>query len=192
MRAGQEALGWHGAVMSREFPDWINPWKAAEGKRIFSGSIPFARLSRLRSLLASEAGEARFTAAFSLDRDQRAMVDIEVTAELPLICQASLEEYLEPVSRKSRLAVVETELDQEMLPPGYEATCAVEGRLTFEDLVEDELLLALPQVPRKPGLKDVSFSSGTPAEDSAGEEETYRPFAGLADLMRGGRTNREN
>jgi uncharacterized protein len=120
------------------------------------------------------------------------MVLIEVTAELPLICQATLEAYLEPVCRKSRLAVVETELDQELLPDGYEATCAVEGRLRFEDLVEDELLLALPQVPRKPGSSDVSFTTQAPAKDEPEKGEPHRPFAGLAELLRGGRSDREN
>lgn len=175
--------------MSREFPDWINPWKAAEGKRIFSGSIPLVRLQRLRPLLASDGGEARFTAAFGLDREKRAMVVVEVTAELPLICQATLEEYFEPVRRKSRLAVVETELDQEMLPEGYEATCAVEGRLRFEDLVEDELLLALPQVPRKPGSAEVSFSARPAADMGPIEGETHKPFAGLAELLRAGQAD---
>jgi hypothetical protein len=62
------------------------------------------------------------------------------------------------VRRKSRLAVVETELDQELLPEGYEATCAVDGRLRFDDLVEDELLLALPQVHIDPAAHQLEHS----------------------------------
>jgi uncharacterized protein len=174
--------------MSREFPDWINPWKAAEGKRIFSGTIALAKLERLSPLLANAEGEAAFSARFGQDRQGQVMVHLEVDAELPLVCQVSLEEYRHEVSRRSSLAVVRNEEEQYLLPDDYEATCAEEGRLGFSDLVEDELLLALPQVPRKPGLEQ--------AHDDAGQkrgvgDETYRPFARLEDLMRGGRTKQD-
>lgn len=178
--------------MSREFPDWINPWKAAEGNRIFSGTIPLARLERLGPLLAGTEGEARFQASFSLDRQKRAVVDIEVEADLPLICQVSLEEYRHAISRKSRLVVVESEREQELLPEEVEATSTEEGRLGFEALVEDELLLALPQIPRKPDLQELQFS--TDEEPAAAEQksDTYKPFAGLEKMLHGGRTDRNS
>mgnify|MGYP000657491512 CR=1 FL=1 len=42
--------------MAKEFPEWVDPWKVAEGRRIFEGTIPLARLTRLQPLLAD--GEA--------------------------------------------------------------------------------------------------------------------------------------
>ena len=179
--------------MSREFPDWLNPWKAAEGKRIFSGTVPLDRMSRLKPLLAGATSEAAFTAVFALDGQKRATIELEVTAELPLICQSSLDKYLHPVRRKSLLAVIQTEAEQDQLPDHYEATCPDGGRLVFADLVEDELLLAMPQVPHKPGLGEVRFSTRSRGWSEPGErkDRTHQPFAALKELMRGGQRDQD-
>ena len=48
--------------MSRDFPDFIDPWKAAEGQRVFFGTVPLKRMQRLSPLLVSAEGEADFEA----------------------------------------------------------------------------------------------------------------------------------
>jgi len=106
--------------MSREYPDWISPNRAAEGKRIFSGTIPLTRMKRLAELLVDAKGEASFTAAFRTDLDKRVVIDLQVEAALPLICQASLEVYAEQVKRRSELAVIDDESEQSELPENYE------------------------------------------------------------------------
>lgn len=184
--------------MSREFPDWINPWSSAEGRREFRGSLALARLERLRPLLqlprAATGGEraedtVRFELRCSLDQDRRPRLDLRVEAQLPLQCQASLEVYREPVDRRVSLGVIESEAEEELLPPHLEPVLATEGRLAIAALVEDELLLALPQVPRKPGLDPVSWGREAAEDEAVEAGETRRPFAGLADLIKGERGN---
>ena len=172
--------------MSREFPDWVDPWKAADGRRTFQGTMPLKRMQRLAPLLApAEWQDARFSAAFGYDRQGMLTVDLHVEAQLPLVCQRSLEVYLEPVVRDSLLAVVEGVAEQDQVPEHYEPVLTEHGRLALLVLVEDELLLALPQVPRNPALGPVQRSTGTVAESAdAAEEETSRPFQGLADLLK--------
>lgn len=178
--------------MSREFPDWVNPWKAAEGKRIFSGSVALGRMPRLKPLLAAADGEARFTASFVLDGEKRATIALAVSAELPLTCQASLEAFMLPVERKSRLAVIEDQAEEENLPEHYDPVIARSGKIVFADLVEDELLLAMPQVPRKPGLQGVRFSTDPQAAEAAESPEHYhRPFAALRSMLGDGRRDRD-
>ena len=101
--------------MSREYPDWISPNRAAEGKRVFSGTVPIARMKRLGPLLVNVEGEASFTAAFRTDLEQRIIIDLQVEAALPLICQASLEVDDEQVNRSSELAVGDNEREQLVL-----------------------------------------------------------------------------
>jgi len=187
--------------MSREFPDLLNPWKAADGRRTFEGTMPLERMHRLVPLLAprpdsldgleaEEIGlawpDARFRADFEHDAQGNVTVELWVEAELPLICQRSLRPYLEPVKRHSLLAVVESVEAQESLPEHYEPVLVEHGRLALLDLVEDELLLGVPQVPRDPGVKavDLSTDGGHGAGAAQEAEPLQRPFEGLAGLLR--------
>lgn len=172
--------------MSREFPDWISPARAAEGKRIFSGTIALSRMKRLAKLLVEANGEASFVAAFKTDMDKRVIIDLQVEAELPLICQASLEVYKEKVSRRSELAVIDHEHQQEDVPDSYEPVLAENGRLAIASVVEDELLLGLPQIPRKPGLEKIEFSTGTQLRKSVEPQKEVKknPFAALQGMLK--------
>ena len=172
--------------MSREYPDWISPNRAAEGKRVFSGTIPLRRMKRLSALLADSQGEASFVAAFSTDLEQRTVIDLQVEAALPLICQASLTVYDEQVNRSSELIVIDNESEQFELPENYEPVVTENGRLAIASLVEDELLLGLPQIPRKPGLQVVEYSTGGQALESEAlpDEGKKNPFSVLQDMLK--------
>jgi uncharacterized protein len=179
-----------GENMSRDFPDIVDPWKAAEAKRSFQGSIPLERMHRLAAELAESGSkqrrEAAFSAAFSLDRQGLVTIDISVQADLPLLCQRSLEVYEEKVDRRSLLAVIETVAEQEDIPEQYEPVLAEDHRLKMVDLVEEELLLAVPQVPRSPDAEAIELPLDVELTTSSDKENepTQRPFAGLAGLMK--------
>ena len=165
--------------MSRDYPDWVNPWTAAEGQRQFAGSMALSQMLRLLPLLSSEGGQVRFELAFQLDQERRPEIDIQVFAELPLICQRSLQQYLEPIRRQSVVSVVMTQAEQDLLPEAAEPVLVEEGRIALKRLVEDELLLAVPLVPRNPDVDIVDLSTG---EDEIVEDEKRQPFAELAKL----------
>ncbi|MDX1380273.1 MAG: YceD family protein [Xanthomonadales bacterium] len=168
--------------------------------------MPLKRLERLTPLLAPvETGsdtaaasadnwpDARFSATFGHDSQGMVVIDLQVEARLPLLCQRSLEPYFEPVERHSVLTVVRSVAEQELVPEHYEPVLAEQGRLALQDLVEDELLLAVPQVPRNPesaavrrsteaGGGDADAGGGRGSGDAA--EPTHKPFEGLAELMK--------
>jgi uncharacterized protein len=177
--------------MSREFPDFVDPCKAADGRRTFAGTMPLKRMQRLVPLLAAESGgagsgEARFRARFARDRQGTVTVALQVEARLPLICQRSLRPYEEVIDRRSLVAIIEGPADQELLPESYEPVMVENGRLALQDLVEEELLLAIPQVPKNPAIDTIEET--TENKDAAvsrrDQEEVYRPFSGLAGLMK--------
>lgn len=172
--------------MSREYPDWISPNRAAEGKRVFSGTIPLSRMKRLAPLLVSTDGEATFVAAFRRDIDKHVIVELQVEAALPLICQASLEVYDEQVKRRSELVVIEHDREQDDLPESYEPVKSENGRLAVASLVEEELLLGLPQIPRKPGMEKVEYSTGGKVPESTDPQQQGKknPFAALQDMLK--------
>ncbi len=172
--------------MSREYPDWISPERAAEGKRVFGGTVPFSRMRRLAPLLVTDAGEASFTASFAYDVDRRVMIDLLVEASLPLVCQASLEVYDESVKRRSELAVIAHDNEQARLPENYEAVKTDNGRLAIASLVEDELLLGVPDFPRKPGLQKIRYLSvsGVAENDNPQTGVEKNPFSALQNLLK--------
>jgi len=178
--------------MSRDFPDIVDPWKAADGRRVFAGTVPLDRLERLVTLLAPEEsdgggrGEAAFEAAFGYDEQGLVTIRVTVRADLPLVCQRSLETYLEHVERGSTVAVITAVGEQETLPEAYEPVLVEDHRLALASLVEEELLLAVPQVPRKPGAREPELPADVSLENAATKEKepVHKPFAGLAGLMK--------
>ena len=176
--------------MSRDFPDFIDPWKAAEGQRVFFGTMPLKRMRRLAPLLVSAEGEAEFEICFYFDRQRNAIIKVAAKADLILICQRSLVPYTETLQRTSLLVVIRDISEQEMMPANYEPVVLETGeheagKLALLELVEDELLLALPQVAKNPAVHEIVLSTDgdvRPLSDDK-EELLQRPFAGLARML---------
>lgn len=171
--------------MSRDFPDLIDPWKAAEGQRVFVGTMPLKRMKRLSPLLVTDGGEAGFEVCFYFDQQRNAVIKVAVKADLILLCQRSLGPYTETVQRTSLLGVVREIDGQDMMPANYEPIVHEAGKLALLELVEDELLLALPQIPRNPAVDEIELSTDgevRPLSDD-NKEPLQRPFAGLAGLL---------
>lgn len=172
--------------MSRDYPDWIDPWKAAEGRKIFSGSMPLARMDRLGPMLVDTSGEALFTLRFSFDSQGVVTISTEVEAMLPLVCQRSLETYYAKVDRQSVLGAIENSADEQMLPENYEPVWVQNRRVALRDLVEDELLLSLPLVPVSPASVAVAWSTAGDAVATplTAPEPVTQPFADLAERLK--------
>ncbi|MBB3274858.1 uncharacterized protein FHW78_000655 [Pseudoxanthomonas sp. OG2] len=138
-------------------------------------------MTRLQGLLNDTDGEARYTIEFDQDALRVPYVELRIEAQLPLVCQRSLQRFLLPVSLVQRLGLVRDEADEAALPPDYEALLVPEdGMLHPADLVEDELVLAVPVVPVNPE------SDAVERDWPAQEEELAKanPFAALASLKK--------
>jgi uncharacterized protein len=162
--------------MSRDYPDWINPIKAAQARREFAGSMALAKMARLRDVLAEPGDlEIDFQIAFGLDEHGQVRAEVRVSGTVPLVCQRTLRPYAHQVESRSVLGLVADEQAAEALPEDYEPLLVADGRIRLEDLVCEEILLGLPLVPRAPDSRPIG--NGRPVE-----AETYKPFAGLAEL----------
>jgi uncharacterized protein len=171
--------------MSREFPDLIDPWKAAEGHRVFQGTMALKNMKRLTPLLTSVEGEAGFKVSFDYDMQRNAIIELAVKADLNLLCQRSLEPYTEPVQRTSKLVVIRDFDEQDLLPDYYEPIVLESQKLALLELVEDELLLALPRIPKNPAVDEIDLSTGGEVTSLSDDNEELRqhPFAELAGML---------
>lgn len=148
-------------------------------KRLFDGRLPLSGMSRLRPVLADADGDCRFEVEFGVDAMGMRYVDVRAEAELPLLCQRSLERFLHPVRINQRLGLVTDESQEAALPEGVEPLLLdASGELNPAGLVEDELILAVPVVPIDPASAELEAEWPEEAE----VEEKPNPFAALAAL----------
>jgi DUF177 domain-containing protein len=163
--------------MSVALPERVDASRMVQARRSFQGKLPLASFGRLRASLAAVEGEADYDLEFGKDELGVAYLAVHVDAELPLTCQRTLEVYKQPVHIDQRLGLIGEESEEAALPPGYEPLLIANGEVGLADVIEDELILALPVVPLKPGA---------PLEwhDEEGADETSEPnpFAALAGL----------
>ena len=164
-----------------QVPETLDAWRMVAARRQFEGRLPLSALPRLRGSLADVEGECSFSLEFGQDTLQVPYIELSIDAGLPLVCQRSLERFVFPVQSVLRLGLIRDEADEAALPPGYEPLLVPEdGLVRPAELVEDELVLALPVVPLAPGSEPVERTW------SAGEEELQAasPFAALASLKK--------
>ena len=146
-------------------------------RRCFEGTLPLTAFARLRDSLVDTEGECRFTLEFGRDAMNQAFVEVRAEADLPLQCQRSMERYLHRVSVRQQLGLISSEAQESALPEEMEPLLVPEtAELRPVDLVEDELILALPVVPINPesSLPDAVW----PHDD----EEKQNPFTVLSAL----------
>jgi uncharacterized protein len=157
----------------------IHPERLSSKPLVFEGTFTPAELERLEDSLAGPAGELRYRITAGLDKQRRKVLSCIIEGFVFLLCQSSLEQFRHEISISDQLVLVdnESELPAVELESDAEDYLVADAPLDIRDLVEDAVLLALPMVPRKPGLE----------EAKGGEKDAVRkpsPFAALASLKK--------
>lgn len=147
----------------------------ARDGRVLEGTLAISGLERLQDLLAEVSGEVSFRLhGFKGERGEH-LLHLVVTGLLPLACQRCLEAIPFDLDVDSLLEIVPegADMSQDELEDDTRDFLPVAGELNVAELVEDEILLALPVAPRHE-------KCGLPGAAGAGER--INPFAGLAGL----------
>lgn len=161
-------------------PNRIDPWcLAAEGGRL-DGSLALATLSRLVAVLNRADGVVSVALRAGVDRRGVRFIKGIVRTEIELICQRCLGVLRLPLEAVVSLGLARNEAEAGRLPEEYEPLLVAEGVIGVADLVEDELLLALPPIPRHEDARDCQ-ADGYRTPDG-GEHDP--PLATWASLLR--------
>lgn len=170
--------------MSRNYPDRVRPDKVAAAKRTFAGTMPVKGLNRLADLLAEprEDQALSFEIAFDLDDQGNKVAEVFVTGTLPLICQRTMKPFDYFIESRSKIGIVQDESVAEQLPEDYEPLVCPADELALKDLVEEEVLLALPLVPVAPGSVPAIDTEVLVTEHR--QAPTHRPFEVLGGLKK--------
>jgi uncharacterized protein len=157
----------------------IDPDRLTAKGTVFEGVFRPGDLEILAEDLATPAGELRYRVTAGLDNVRRRVVSCIINGFVFLTCQSTFETFRHEIAIDDRLVLVGSE---EELPAFEEESdkedfVVVTSPMDVRDLVEEAVILALPMVPRKPGVEPqpetVAEKPGKPS-----------PFAALAGLKR--------
>jgi uncharacterized protein len=149
-------------------------------------SIPLKEFPRVLPMLAAPDGTATGRVDFTREGGV-AVAEVSVAAEVTLLCQRCLAPLQWPLESQGRVALVATEAQAERVPGELETVLAPGFQVSIRDLVEEELLLALPLVPRHEDERCAGDRAGTQGAQESHEEpagDTQRPFGQLSELLK--------
>lgn len=164
--------------MIERLPLVIDPIRLAEAGSRFQGQLDLAQFQRLASSLQQVQGEVDVEVEFGRDDLHIAHLNGRLRTRLVLVCQRCLQPVTWPVDASFALGLVTTDQAAEQLPENYEPLM-VSSAMTLADIIEDELILAVPLVP-------MHARAECPAQDLGAEQQgkDTHPFAALARLKR--------
>ncbi len=168
--------------MAKSLPESIDLNSAVRKEWLLKGELLFSDLDRMPAeLISSMDALIKYEILFRQAKCGLGEAIIRIESDLELTCQRSLEAF--PFSLKTSNTVGfiskmedEAKLDADVSPAWVEGL-----QVDPKSLLEDEILLLIPDIPVKPGAElDGHYLADH--EDETADEETENPFAALKDL----------
>ena len=162
----------------------------------WEGEFNGTRFARLQGVALSDTPRVTVRLAFAL-LDQRPVVHGKLLTEFELVCQRCLGAMRHPVAEQFELMLIASHAELERVPEACEPWISNPQRLNVFELVEEQLLLALPliakhdndrdcvqKVPNGIQLDSSSIAVEKQVPQSQQSDAVQRPFGNLRDLLR--------
>jgi uncharacterized protein len=118
------------------------------------GELTIGKLARLKSLLHSDVGSVSATLRFRQRGDGWLATELGLKATVELVCQRCLEPFRHEVAETANVVLADAASVPAAVPAGYEPFELEDGRLQPAELVEEELIVAIPLVPKHGRIED--------------------------------------
>jgi len=149
-------------------PEHIDPFRFAEQSLALDGAVKLAGMERLCSNLSSNEGAVNVQLRFGIDDQGLTFLHGHLEGTLMLRCQRCMEPYSYGIMSDFSLGIVNTLEEANALPGHYEPALVQDSHIALRELIEDELILNLPIIPRhapdectvKLPLKDSEWEEG--------------------------------
>lgn len=166
-------------MFEHPLPLTIKPVKLARQEGKLTGFMPLKQLSQLAADCVSDEG--RVEADLSLHMEQaRPEIHGKARASVSLTCQRCLEPVIVDLEVDIALGFVQTELQMAELPETLEPFMLEEEEIPLADLLEQELILALPIVAYHDACEQYPLKDDAAVTGDSGEKPN--PFAVLEQL----------
>lgn len=120
----------------------------AERGTVLEGRIELDKLTRLRELLNSSDGAVTARLRFERRQDDMLIMELQCQASLELVCQRCLQPLRHDVREQVEFALADREDALAVLPHGTDFIALDGDRFQPAAVIEDELIVSLPLVPR--------------------------------------------
>ena len=149
--------------------------------------IPFTELPRVSHELSATDGEVIGNVRFSRQLGQ-AVADLDVSAQPEVVCQRCMQPMRWPVKVKTRIALVSEYNAADRVPEGREVFLVEADSVSVRDLVDEEVMLALPHVARHGEDSECAGREmqlpGHEADADDAPADVQKPFAQLGELLK--------
>lgn len=171
-------------MLNDSLPKYFDPRKYAAQEVALQGHIPLSQFSELSAVLASSAGDAFVHLSFRVDEDRRYVATGSIKATVQVECQRCLEAAPVELEVDLSVAFVYDEDHAKNIPSDYDPVVMTDGEVVLADMVEQELLLALPIVAyhHESGCNPVALKYASSTDDAPDDEIKPNPFSILAEL----------
>lgn len=164
----------------------IDPFNLAKKLKEISGEVALSELPNLSSMLEKTINKINYTLKFSQDEQNRAKITGKISTKVTQKCNRCLGCVENSVDTQVLLYPITSESEEANLPEGVDSIL-VDKQLNLKDILEEEVILALPLVSRhdssNPDCKMHQDSSFSEVALKAPTTEK-RPFAQSLDLIK--------
>ncbi len=174
-------------MLTEPLPQTLDIRKAAVRGATVSGVLSPSDLPRLQGLLADDEGRIEAQLALARDEENRCIVSLELDATVNVTCQRCLDSMQTNLHCENNLAAVWNDEQARHLPKHLDPLIVSEEACNLWDVVEEELVLGLPQFHYHETEECKALLAGyaePEAEEQDGDDRP-NPFEVLAQLKPG-------
>lgn len=163
----------------------VDPIKAALQRLDYNGIVKKEELLRLNESTSSVKTDANVQLSFDVDKQGLKVLYGKADIEVELVCQRCMQPYVEHITAEFIYTPLFKLEKIEEIPESYEVIMVnSEGIIDLLQVIEDELILAMPPVARH-DLEDCSVTESDMEYGEIPEEvQKPNPFAVLESLKK--------
>lgn len=169
--------------MPDRLPVRVDPYRLAEKGQTLSGELAVGNMPRLKLLIAGSSGDVECRLVFSKQVRQYFLTG-HVKGCLKLTCQRCLEPYDQEIDSHFTLLLVADDREAERVQETAEPLIVVDDELDICTIVEDEILLSMPAIPRHSEQRDCMSDAMMDEIEPLPDTQQENPFAMLEKLKK--------
>ncbi len=164
-----------------KIPITLDPGRASQRRLSYDGVVKLEELSRLKQVVLDSSGEVEVIVHCKLDEQGLVVINGTLKTHVTVVCQRCNEELGLDLVQDFAYTPVGINAESDHLPEYYDVVELDEnGEINLRQLIEDELILAVPLVP----MHDVASCRFSEKPASFGEIESVDDKPNPFDILK--------